>query len=373
MEIGGGGRGGGGQTFSFRRRWAQVDWRMLASIDVDRIAQTVDVQTLQAAILNITYCNTANEEFQNVDANFIKLFRLSQLIIEYLLFTQQYLTEQLQSLQEKIKATQKELETAQSKLSEHQHNLKAVKKENRKRRRMVESYQQAISMGGTHPCHVCRREFISADFLKGHMIRRHPLAVPPNKGGACEDNVEKLGTKLMEKFNAHLVETQAQMKHDLTLKETNILENKIKDFENWKRQEVEQIKMELDSYRQSIVSQLQEQNTEILKQTLSQAQAEIKLLKEKKVEKGRGVESQDAGKVYKKTQKDLMLLREEVESQVRSRDVSRDWYRPLAAPTDAGIFESAEFGMEKRNIEILSELRKPIERSNCSDVMMGAR
>lgn len=33
----------------------------LAAIDVDRIAQTVDVQTLQQNILHVTFCNVTSE------------------------------------------------------------------------------------------------------------------------------------------------------------------------------------------------------------------------------------------------------------------------------------------------------------------------
>ena len=32
-----------------------------AALDVDKIAQTVDVQTLQENILNVTFCNVINE------------------------------------------------------------------------------------------------------------------------------------------------------------------------------------------------------------------------------------------------------------------------------------------------------------------------
>ena len=75
-------------------------------MDVDRIAREVDFQALQANIVNITFCNVdlevymhvvcvatmfttkhtmISKEFHNVDTNFVKMFRLAQLIIEYLL------------------------------------------------------------------------------------------------------------------------------------------------------------------------------------------------------------------------------------------------------------------------------------------------
>lgn len=74
-----------------------------ALVDVDRIAKEMDFQSLQQNIMNITFCNIDTEvrsyviykainciisffqEFQHVDRNFIKIFKLSQLVIEYLL------------------------------------------------------------------------------------------------------------------------------------------------------------------------------------------------------------------------------------------------------------------------------------------------
>ena len=77
-----------------------------AGLDVDRVCREMDVQALQQNISNVTFCDVASEaskpllilwicgfmqelcllqDFQGVDGNFIKLFRLAQLTIEYLL------------------------------------------------------------------------------------------------------------------------------------------------------------------------------------------------------------------------------------------------------------------------------------------------
>ena len=50
-----------GRMFTFRKRWSPVDWRTLASIDVDRIARDMDVKMLQDSIVNVTYCNVLSE------------------------------------------------------------------------------------------------------------------------------------------------------------------------------------------------------------------------------------------------------------------------------------------------------------------------
>ncbi|XP_019850737.1 PREDICTED: zinc finger protein DZIP1L-like [Amphimedon queenslandica] len=270
-------------TFTFRRRWANVDWRALSGVDVDKIAQTVDVQTLQNNILHVTFCNVENEEFRNVDINFIKLFRLAQLIIEYLLHTQQYLTDQLQVLQEQLHITGQELQSTRIEVTTQSKNLKTVKRENRKRRKMIESYQQMMNAGasGLYPCHVCRREFISAEFLKGHIERRH-TAKPKDDAEVLKEMEKELETKVFEKVQQQLLQSQNEMKQEMLLKESKLHEEKVKEFEMWKTQEQQRLKEELAVHKATLTTQLQQQNqhtTELLQKTLEQAQEELKALR----------------------------------------------------------------------------------------------
>ena len=85
--------------FTFQERSGRVNWRAIMNIDVDRLARDVDLQHLEASLQNITYAKLDREEFNNMsDIHFIKLFRISQLSIEYLIYTQNYLETLTQSL-----------------------------------------------------------------------------------------------------------------------------------------------------------------------------------------------------------------------------------------------------------------------------------
>jgi hypothetical protein len=67
--------------------------------DIDKLAKKVDLVNLEAYLQNITYAKLDREEFNNMsDMHFIKLFRLSQFSIEYLIYTQNYLETLTQSL-----------------------------------------------------------------------------------------------------------------------------------------------------------------------------------------------------------------------------------------------------------------------------------
>jgi len=160
--------------FRFQARNLGVDWRKLSLIDVDHIAQRMDIDQLQEHIELVTYASL--DELDSVDPLFVKLFRLSQYTIEYLLHSQDYLKGVMQ--REKLKLTKKDeviksREVTESKLRAE---LVQVKKENKKRRRMIEEYQRMMEVGANafYKCPICpSKSFINATYLQSHMHRKH--------------------------------------------------------------------------------------------------------------------------------------------------------------------------------------------------------
>lgn len=62
------------------------------SADTDKICNEVDLRQLESLLQNITYAKVDRDDIERFgDDNFIKLFRLSQMSIEYLIYTQNYL------------------------------------------------------------------------------------------------------------------------------------------------------------------------------------------------------------------------------------------------------------------------------------------
>lgn len=50
-----------GRSFAFRKRYERIDWRRIASVDVDQVARTLDFSALQENIMNLTFCNIEAE------------------------------------------------------------------------------------------------------------------------------------------------------------------------------------------------------------------------------------------------------------------------------------------------------------------------
>jgi len=56
--------------------------------DLDKMVREVDLRQLEGLLQNITYAHLDRDDLERLgDAHFIKLFRLSQLSIEYLIYT----------------------------------------------------------------------------------------------------------------------------------------------------------------------------------------------------------------------------------------------------------------------------------------------
>jgi zinc finger protein DZIP1 len=88
--------------FFFRQRKGKLNLRKLEAIDLEKVIREVDIDVLQQFIENITF-----SEFQDYDIHYltdkhiVKLFKVAQLTIEYLLFSQRKLVNNLSDLAKK--------------------------------------------------------------------------------------------------------------------------------------------------------------------------------------------------------------------------------------------------------------------------------
>jgi len=92
----------GSNGFFFQQRRGHLNLRSLASINLEKLVREVDIDLLQSHIENITFCNLREEDLRYLtDPQVVKLFRVSQLMLEYLLYSQDQLVENLNNLSHK--------------------------------------------------------------------------------------------------------------------------------------------------------------------------------------------------------------------------------------------------------------------------------
>lgn len=137
--------------FKFRSRRESVDWRQINAIDVDRVASELNFQMLQDHIAGVTFCNLEGERCLNcqshVDPALLKLFRLAQLTIEYLLHSQDCLAVRLQAAEEQLQTEATEKQHLQLHLQKQIQYNKSLKEELKHRKQIIASQQVMISAG----------------------------------------------------------------------------------------------------------------------------------------------------------------------------------------------------------------------------------
>uniref|UniRef100_A0A8C9A585 DAZ interacting zinc finger protein 1 like n=1 Tax=Prolemur simus TaxID=1328070 RepID=A0A8C9A585_PROSS len=247
--------------FKFQPRRESVDWRRISALDVDRVARELDVATLQENITGVTFCNLDREVCsrcgQPVDPALLKVLRLAQLIIEYLLHCQDCLSASVAQLEARLQASLGQQQRGQQELGRQADELKGVREENRRRRKMISTLQQLLMQTGTHSyhvCHLCDKTFMNATFLRGHIQRRHAgMAEGKQKkqDQPVEEVLEELRAKL--KWTQGQLEAQREAERQRQLQEAEITHQREieakKEFDEWKEKEHIKLYGEIDKLK----------------------------------------------------------------------------------------------------------------------------
>ncbi|XP_026971781.1 cilium assembly protein DZIP1 isoform X5 [Sagmatias obliquidens] len=268
--------------FQFRPRLENVDWRRLSAIDVDKVAGAVDVLTLQENIMNITFCKLEDEKCPHcqsgVDPVLLKLIRLAQLTIEYLLHSQEFLTSQLHSLEERLRLSLAECEQSKKLLTKQAGEIKLLKEECKRRKKLISTQQLMIEAKASYfqkkqrmfdediKCRFCDKAFMNQAFLQSHIQRRHPedSHLAEYKTRAQTDKLQNEIDMLKEQLqltrsqleaaqHAHVVRFSKEYEMQKT-KEEEFL----KLFDRWKEEEKEKLADEMEKVKEMFMKEFKE-------------------------------------------------------------------------------------------------------------------
>ncbi|XP_051753327.1 cilium assembly protein DZIP1 isoform X2 [Ctenopharyngodon idella] len=253
-------------SFKFRARRESVDWRRINAVDVDQVACELDFNALQEHITAVTFCNVEGERCHRcqspVDPALIKLFRLAQLTVEYLLHSQDCLSASLQAAEERLLTQAREREQLLVQLQKKSQDAKTLKEELKQRKKIIASQQAMFSAGigaNYHKCQHCEKAFMNASFLQSHMQRRHPTEFDIK---LMTDNHKKIQTvklqdeinKLQEQLTLVTSQMETQQK-DYTAKQEKELIQRQEEFrrqlEIWKEDEKMQMNSKIDEIKQA--------------------------------------------------------------------------------------------------------------------------
>ncbi|KAI8912098.1 hypothetical protein DFJ77DRAFT_512157 [Powellomyces hirtus] len=287
--------------FYFRRRRERLNWRLLASMNVDQIMKEVDIKALQDIMENLTFCDLEGEDLRYPDQNIVKLLQLAQLTIEYLLHSQQYLLDHRRALTTQAENLGSTLAQLRGEHAKQNAEVAALKKETRILRKSMYAYQLMTKLPGgigqqpaapTHPstyyrCPHCTKVFVSQAYVESHVHRRHadlsparsPQKPPAKAEGRPEAppgmTMEKLMEE-MERVTGKITDVENQLRAEMESKVEKEVAARQAVLDAALKQEKLKYEEELQALRNSL---RQEQETE--RQAFLKERDELKALNEK--------------------------------------------------------------------------------------------
>ena len=150
------------------------------NVDLDKVIKEVDLKSLETLLQNITFASLDKDDFERLgDSHFLRLFKLTQFSIEYLLYTQNYLESLCKGLDLEYKATFEKADKYEEMVRKYQHEVKMLRKELKLKQKTLGTYEYLMKLPPDQEqdvikCHHCTKFFLSRDYLQKHYSRHHP-------------------------------------------------------------------------------------------------------------------------------------------------------------------------------------------------------
>ena len=155
--------------FAFQPRRGKLDWRSLSKLDLERVAREVDIDSLERHLQGVAFADVTKEDLHWFsDGDFLQLFRMLQLVCEYLLYVQE-------TLHKRNVVLEGELEGAHAQLRDQAEYIGVLESQ-------LAAAATHRRMGGSglavqaapNKCLVCHKVFSTDAYLQAHITRRHP-------------------------------------------------------------------------------------------------------------------------------------------------------------------------------------------------------
>ncbi|XP_071243412.1 cilium assembly protein DZIP1-like isoform X2 [Salvelinus alpinus] len=222
-----------------------------AAVDVDLVASELDFQTLQEHITGVTFCNVEGERCVRcqspVDPALLKLFRLAQLTVEYLLHSQEYLTLSLGVAEERLQTQAREHQQLLAQQQKQADQAKVLKTELKQRKKIIALNQQAmINMTNYH---------------KNHMQRRHPDEYDSQLRTVNQREVKSIADEEISRLKGQLSYTTSELesqrqallaKASQERDQQSMHQDLMRKLESWKEEEHRKMEEMREGFRGEI-------------------------------------------------------------------------------------------------------------------------
>ncbi|XP_077899507.1 cilium assembly protein DZIP1L isoform X5 [Ictidomys tridecemlineatus] len=302
-------------TFKFQPRNESIDWRRISALDVDRVARELDVATLQENIAGVTFCNLDREVCSRcghpVDVVLLKVLRLAQLIIEYLLHCQDCLSASVAQLEARLQASLGQQQLGQQELGRQADELKGVREESRRRRKIISTLQQLLMQTGAHSYHT------EAEFTRQREIeaKKHFDEWKEKERTKLYGEIDKLKQLFWDEFKTVANQNSTLEEKLQALRSHSATESHLGSLRDEESEERLRQAQELQALREK----MEIQNTEWkrkMKKLQEERMAERRELQEEN-ERLQASLSQDQRKAAAQSQRQINSLRAQLQEQAR--------------------------------------------------------
>ncbi|KAE8899376.1 hypothetical protein PF005_g6315 [Phytophthora fragariae] len=218
------------RNFAFRQRAGKLDTRAIARLDLEKIAATTDIETIQRHLENLAFADVTLDDVQHYsDAYFLKLFQIAQLTLEYLMHVQDSLVDHSEGQEKQCEQLMTECQQLETENGQHETEIASLKREIRQKQRTMATLELMLLNASaanrtsssakenaareanalvdellanrtdpnvteegsiTNPvsCFLCDKRFVSAEYLLRHQQRRHQDAKGQKKQKKKKDN-----------------------------------------------------------------------------------------------------------------------------------------------------------------------------------------
>ncbi|XP_023582459.1 cilium assembly protein DZIP1 isoform X5 [Trichechus manatus latirostris] len=223
--------------------------------------------------MNITFCKLEDEKCPHcqsgVDPVLLKLIRLAQLTIEYLLHSQEFLTAQLHTLEERLRLSLADCEQSKKLVAKQAGEIRLLKDECKRRKKMISTQQLMIEAKASYyQCHFCDKAFMNQAFLQSHIQRRHPedshleykkKAQTDKLQGEIDILKEQLQlTKSQLEAAQHAQAVRLSKEYEMQRSKE---EEFLKLFDRWKEEEKEKLVGEMEKVKEMFMKEFKELTT----------------------------------------------------------------------------------------------------------------
>ena len=174
-------------SFCFKQRFGKLNWFAVKNLDFNQIVETGDIELLQSVLENITYSTLDREDIEKFnDSSMIKMFKLSQLTVEYLMHSQNILYSQSSQLDTKYQNFVNQRRILEEQAKKNEIEINNLKKDVTSKRKSLSTYeyllrqpavgamlQRTLAKANSVQCPICSKNFASQNYLDQHMLRRH--------------------------------------------------------------------------------------------------------------------------------------------------------------------------------------------------------